>query len=122
MQPEDFLAQLKEAGASSMEPEDCVKQLTQSSQESQTVRVERQVLLHMSLRMKNNSLARDSLDETERADFRCRHDKLLTEAEAEHDMFVDEDDNWSDSRSVDRLEKEACTMYVDFNEFSLSQT
>ena len=72
--------------------------------------------------MKNNRLARDSLDETERADFWCRHDELLAEAEAEHDMFIDEDDNWSDSRSVDRLEKEACTMYVDFSEFSLSQT
>ena len=38
MQPEDFLAQLKEAGASSTEPEDYVKQLTQRSQETQTVR------------------------------------------------------------------------------------
>ena len=38
VQPEDFLAQLKEVGASSTEPEDYVKQLTQQSQEMQTVR------------------------------------------------------------------------------------
>ena len=84
--------------------------------------MERQVLLHTSLRTKNDRLARDSLDEMERANFWCHCDELLAEAEAEHDMFVDKDDNWSDSGSVDGLEKEACTMYVDFNEFSLSQT
>ena len=84
--------------------------------------MERQVLLHASLRTTNDRLARDSLDESERADFRRRRDEVLTEAEAEHDMFVDEDDNWSDSGSMDGLEKEACTMYVDFDEFSLSQT
>ena len=84
--------------------------------------MERQVLLHASLRTKNNRLARDSLDEMERADFWHCRDELLAEAEAEHDMFVEEDDNWSDSRSVNRLEKEACTMYVDFDKFSLSQT
>ena len=84
--------------------------------------MKRQVPLHASLRTKNDRLARDLLDETERADFRRRRDELLAEAEAEHDMFVDEDDNWSDSGSVDGLEKEACTMYVDFDEFSLSQT
>ena len=40
-------------------------------------------------------------------------------------MFVNEDDNYSDSLnegSVDGIEKEACTMYVDLDEFSLSQT
>ena len=83
--------------------------------------VERQVLLHVSLRTKNDRLAKDSLDETERANFWHRRDELLVEDEAEHDMFVDKDDNWSDSGSVDRLEKEACTMYVDFDKFSLSQ-
>ena len=77
--------------------------------------------MHASLRTTNDRLARDSLDESERANFRHRCDELLAEAEAEHDMFVDEDDNWSDSGSVDGLEKEACTMYVDFDEFSLSQ-
>ena len=38
VQPEDFLAQLKEAGGSSTEPEDYVKQMTQQSQQTQTVR------------------------------------------------------------------------------------
>ena len=38
VQPKDFLAQLKEAGASCTEPEDYVKQLTQWSQEMQTIR------------------------------------------------------------------------------------
>ena len=38
VQPKGFLAQLKEAGASSMEPKEYVKQLTQRSQETQTVR------------------------------------------------------------------------------------
>ena len=39
-------------------------------------------------------LARDSLDERERADFRrLSRGELLAEAEAERDMFVDEDDN-----------------------------
>ena len=54
-----------------------------------------------------------------------RHDKLLTKAEAERDMFVNEDDNYSDSSnegSVDGIEEEACTMYVDLDEFSQSQT
>ena len=40
-------------------------------------------------------------------------------------MFVNEDDSYSDSSkegSVDGIEKEACTMYVDLDEFSLSQT
>ena len=40
-------------------------------------------------------------------------------------MFVNEDDNYSDSSnegSVDGIEKEVCTMYVDLDEFSLSQT
>ena len=61
----------------------------------------------------------------ERANFWCHHDKLLTKAEAEHDMFVNEDDSYSDSSnegSLDGIEKEACIMYVDLNEFLLSQT
>ena len=60
----------------------------------------------------------------ERANFRRRCDKLLAKAEAEHDMFVNEDDNYSDSSnegSVDGIEKEVCTMYVDLDEFSPSQ-
>ena len=83
--------------------------------------MKRQVPLHASLRTKNDRLARDLLDETERADFRRRRDELLAEAEAEHDMFVDEDDNWFDSGSVDGLEKEACIMYVDFDKSDVTK-
>ena len=63
----------------------------------------------------------EGLDETERANFRRRRDKLLAKAEAERNMFVNEDDNYSDSSnegSVDGIEKEACTMYVDLDQIS----
>ena len=35
----------------------------------------------------------EGLDETERANFQCRCDKLLAEAKAERDMFVNKNDN-----------------------------
>ena len=61
----------------------------------------------------------------ERANFWHRHDELLAEAKAERDMFVNKNDNQSDSSnegSVDGPEEDTCTMCVDFDEFSLSQT
>ena len=103
-----------------MEPQDYVKQFTQQSKETKTVRSgETGSVVHEP----EDRLASDlRLDETEKASFQHRRDKLLAEAEAECEMFVDEDDNWSNSGSVDGLEEEACTMYVDFDEFLLCQT
>ena len=112
-----------------MEAKDYVKQFTQPSQEAQTVRSGQTGSVARKPEDKERQTSErtpEGLDETERANFRRRRDKLPAEAKAERDMFVNEDDHQSDSSnegSVDGLEEEACTMYyVDFDEFSLSQT
>ena len=111
-----------------MKAKSYVKQFIQPSQEMQTIGSGETGSVARKPEGKERQTSKrtpEGLDETERANFRRRRDKLLAKAEAERDTFVNEDDNYSDSSnegSVDRIEEEACTMYVELDEFSLSQT
>ena len=111
-----------------MKAKNYVKQFTQPSQEMQTIgsgETGSVACKPEGEERQTSERTPEGLEETERANFRRRRDELLAEAKAERDMFVNENDNQSDSSnegSVDGPEEDACTMYVDFDEFSLSQT
>ena len=79
-----------------MEAKNYVKQFTQPSQEMQTIGSGETGSVARKPEGKEwqtSERTPEGLNETERANFQCCRDKLLAEAKAERDMFVNENDN-----------------------------